>query len=40
MQTVQALTILVFDGAQVDSQVIADLKIMICAYLQTVLGMQ
>jgi hypothetical protein len=38
MQTVQALTILAIDGAQVDSEVIADLKIMIRAYLQTVLG--
>ena len=38
MQTVQALTILAIDGAQVDSEVIADLKIMIRAYLQVVLG--
>jgi len=38
MQTVQALTILAIDGAQVDSEVIADLKIMIRAYLQAVLG--
>jgi AcrR family transcriptional regulator len=40
MQTVQALTTLAIDGAQVDSEVIADLKIMIRAYLQAVLGAQ
>src|SRR6266699_5564665 len=40
MQTVQALTILAIDGAQVDSEVIADLKIMIRAYLQAVLGLE
>jgi AcrR family transcriptional regulator len=38
MQTVQALMPLAIDGAQVDSEVIADLKIMIRAYLQAVLG--
>jgi AcrR family transcriptional regulator len=38
MQTVPALTTLAIDGAQVDSEVIADLKIMIRAYLQAVLG--
>jgi hypothetical protein len=38
MQTVQALTTLAIDGAQVDSEVIADLKIMVRAYLQAVLG--
>src|SRR5258708_7167562 len=38
MQTVQALTTLAIDGAQVDSEVIADLKIMIRAYLQAVLS--
>src|ERR1700692_66435 len=38
MQTVQALTTLAIDGDQVESSVIADLKIMIRAYLQAVLG--
>jgi hypothetical protein len=38
MQTVHALIILAIDGAQVDSEVIADLKIMIRAYLQAVLS--
>lgn len=37
MQTVQALTILAINGAQVDSEVIADLKVMIRVYLQAVL---
>jgi AcrR family transcriptional regulator len=39
MQTVQALMTLAIDGAhQVDEEVIADLKTMICAYLQATLG--
>jgi AcrR family transcriptional regulator len=40
MQTVQALTILAIDGSQVDGEVIADLKTMIRAYLQAVLGLE
>jgi AcrR family transcriptional regulator len=37
MQTVQALTVQAFKGSQIDYAVIADLKIMIRAYLQEVL---
>ena len=36
MQTVHALTVIAIDGANVDSEVIAALKIMLRAYLQTV----
>jgi hypothetical protein len=38
IRTVQALLPLAGDGPAIDSQIIADLKIMIRAYLQTVLG--
>ena len=38
IRTVQALLPLAGDGPAIDSQIIADLKIMISAYLQTVLG--
>jgi AcrR family transcriptional regulator len=38
MQTVHALTVMAIDGAKVDSEMIAALKIMLCAYLQTSLG--
>ncbi len=38
MQTVQALTTLAIDGERIDLEAIADLKIMIRAYLQAVLG--
>lgn len=40
MQTVQALVTLAIDGGRVDHEVIVDLKIMIRAYLQAVLGAQ
>jgi AcrR family transcriptional regulator len=38
MQTVHALTVQAIDGAHVDGEVITDLKTMIRAYLQAVLG--
>jgi len=40
MQMVQALTTLAIDGERIDREVIADLKIMLRAYLQAVLGSQ
>ncbi len=40
MQTVQALTMLAINGERIDREVIADLKTMLRAYLQTVLGLE